>query len=79
LPQSFPGIVWHQQLLVAAEATVGVAGAGVDAGAAVVKVIAINKFRMVGMVVVFLCLRWPLVDQAASPYKVQTAGKRDHG
>jgi hypothetical protein len=57
LPQSFMGMVWHQQLVAAEDATVGVVAAGADVGAGtdVVKVITINK--SVGMVVNFLCLR----------------------
>jgi hypothetical protein len=55
------GLVWHQQLLVAAVAVGVVAGAGAGAETAVAKVIAINKLRMVGMVVNFLNLSWPVV------------------
>jgi hypothetical protein len=50
LPQSFIGIVWHQQL-VAAVVTVGVVAAGVGAGADAVRVSTNHKFRMVIMVV----------------------------
>jgi hypothetical protein len=49
LPQSFIGIVWHQQL-VAAVVTVGVVAA-VGAGADAVRVSTNHKFRMVIMVV----------------------------
>jgi len=51
LPQSFMGIVWHQQLVAAMDAAVGVVGAGVGAGADAVRVSATNKFRMVSMVI----------------------------
>jgi hypothetical protein len=45
------GIVWHQQLVAAMDAAVGVVGAGVGAGADAVRVSATNKFRMVSMVI----------------------------
>jgi hypothetical protein len=54
LPQSFPGIVWHQQFAGAEAAAVGVVGVGVGAGAEAVRVSATNKFRRVSMVVSLL-------------------------
>jgi hypothetical protein len=48
LPQSFNGIDWHQQLLVAA-AAVAVVGAGVGAGADAGRVSTINKLIMLSM------------------------------
>jgi hypothetical protein len=50
LPQSFTGIVWHQQFA-GEEAAVGVVGLGAGTGADPVRVSTTNKFRMVSMVV----------------------------
>jgi hypothetical protein len=60
LPQSFPGIVWHQQFA-GAEAAVGVVGVGVGAGAEAVRVSTTKKFRMVSMVVNLFRFSLPVV------------------
>jgi hypothetical protein len=77
-------MLWHQQLAGAGAAAVGAdAGAvvagmvDVGTGADAVRVIAINKFKMGGMVLNSFLERRLLI-QSASPYKVQTVGKRDH-
>jgi hypothetical protein len=52
LPQSFPGMVWHQQLLVVDVAVgAGVVVGGVDAGADAFRMITNNTSRMLVMMV----------------------------